>query len=152
MSIRRAICEPHLFLGTAYALMYSLFPTSLNVSQAISHLLIDNSSSSHHRLIARGVNTVHEKSHNPATARCQSNSTLSPIHQRHDHDANTSSSIKKIALKLGTDGPVKTLPTPRKIQILFNGVYIIRTINASYVWEHPYVPKQNSVKNARDTR
>ncbi|KAK3048124.1 hypothetical protein LTR09_010463 [Extremus antarcticus] len=50
------------------------------------------------------------------------------------------SDIKKIALKLGTDGPVKTLPTPRKIQILFNGVYIIRTINASYVWEHPLSP------------
>jgi uncharacterized protein (DUF427 family) len=50
-------------------------------------------------------------------------------------------SLKKIASKLGTDGPVKTLPTPRKVQILFGGIYIIRTINAHYVWEHPFYPQ-----------
>ncbi|KAK3718933.1 hypothetical protein LTR37_004849 [Vermiconidia calcicola] len=49
--------------------------------------------------------------------------------------------LKKLAVKLGTDGPVKTLKTPRKVQILFGGAYIIRTINASYVWEHPYYPQ-----------
>jgi uncharacterized protein (DUF427 family) len=36
---------------------------------------------------------------------------------------------------------VKTLPTPRKVQILFGGIYIVRSINASYVWEHPYYPQ-----------
>ncbi|KAK5173651.1 uncharacterized protein LTR77_002332 [Saxophila tyrrhenica] len=49
--------------------------------------------------------------------------------------------VRKIALKLGTDGPVKTLPTPRKVQILFGGTYIIRTTNAHYVWEHPFFPQ-----------
>ncbi|KAK4615618.1 hypothetical protein CLAFUW4_09988 [Fulvia fulva] len=48
---------------------------------------------------------------------------------------------KKLALKLGTDGPHKVLPTPRKIQVLFNGAYIIKTTKASFVWEHPYYPQ-----------
>lgn len=50
-------------------------------------------------------------------------------------------SPKKLALKLGTDGPHKVLPTPRKIQVLFNGAYIIKTTKASFVWEHPYYPQ-----------
>lgn len=50
-------------------------------------------------------------------------------------------SLKKIALKLGTDGPHKVLPTPRLIQLLFNGAYIIKTTKAVFVWEHPYYPQ-----------
>lgn len=44
-------------------------------------------------------------------------------------------------MKLGTEGPVKTLPTPRKVQLLFGGVYILRTTKAVYVWEHPFYPQ-----------
>ena len=36
---------------------------------------------------------------------------------------------------------MKTLPTPRKIQILFGGIYVIKTTNAVFVWEHPYYPQ-----------
>ena len=50
-------------------------------------------------------------------------------------------SVKKIALKLVADGPVKVLATPRKVQLLFGGKFIVRTINAVYVWEHPYYPQ-----------
>ncbi|KAK0830087.1 hypothetical protein LTR03_016026 [Friedmanniomyces endolithicus] len=48
--------------------------------------------------------------------------------------------LKKLAIKLGTDGPHKTLPTPRMIKLLFNGSYILKTTHAHYVWEHPYYP------------
>ena len=50
-------------------------------------------------------------------------------------------SLKKLAAKLGSDGPVKTLSTPRFVKALFSGVYIIKTTNAQYVWEHPYYPQ-----------
>jgi len=33
------------------------------------------------------------------------------------------------------------LPSPRLIQLLFNGVYIARTTHARYVWEHPFYPQ-----------
>ena len=49
--------------------------------------------------------------------------------------------MKKLAIKLGTDGPVKTLPTQRKIQILFGGAWVVRTTKGIYVWEHPYYPQ-----------
>ncbi|KAK0937339.1 hypothetical protein LTR48_004341 [Friedmanniomyces endolithicus] len=48
--------------------------------------------------------------------------------------------LKKLAIKLGTDGPHKTLPTPRMVKLLFNGSYILKTTHAHYVWEHPYYP------------
>jgi len=51
------------------------------------------------------------------------------------------SNLKKLAIKLGTDGPVKVLPTPRMIKLLFNGTYILQTTNAHYVWEHPFYPQ-----------
>jgi uncharacterized protein (DUF427 family) len=54
---------------------------------------------------------------------------------------NTTHRLQKLALKLGTDGPYKTLPTSRKIQLLVNGYYIIRTTKAVYVWEHPFYPQ-----------
>ncbi|PPJ60451.1 hypothetical protein CBER1_07348 [Cercospora berteroae] len=49
--------------------------------------------------------------------------------------------LKSLAIRLGTQGPHKTLPTPRLIQILFNGVYILKTTAAIFVWEHPYYPQ-----------
>ncbi|EME39460.1 hypothetical protein DOTSEDRAFT_91796 [Dothistroma septosporum NZE10] len=48
---------------------------------------------------------------------------------------------KKLALKLGAEGPHQVLATPRKIQLLFNGAYVLRTIKASFVWEHPFYPQ-----------
>lgn len=66
-------------------------------------------------------------------------------------------SLKKLALKLGTDGPVKTLSTPRKIQILYGGTYILKTTSAIYVWEHPYypqyyVPKSELLKSSKENK
>ena len=63
-------------------------------------------------------------------------------------------SLKKLAIKLGTDGPVKTFATPKKIQILFGGIYILKTTNALYVWEHPfypqyYVPKKELLESTK---
>lgn len=46
-----------------------------------------------------------------------------------------------LALRLATEGPVKTLKTSRRIRILFNGVYIADTTDAVLVWEHPYFPQ-----------
>ncbi|KAF2765987.1 DUF427-domain-containing protein [Teratosphaeria nubilosa] len=51
------------------------------------------------------------------------------------------SQLRRLAIKLGTDGPHKVLPTPKQIKILFNGSYIIKTTNARYVWEHPFYPQ-----------
>ncbi|KAL9528501.1 hypothetical protein SMMN14_07830 [Sphaerulina musiva] len=52
-----------------------------------------------------------------------------------------SDELRKLALRLGTQGPHKTLPTTRLIQLLFNGVYMIKTTRAVFVWEHPYYPQ-----------
>ncbi|GIZ49279.1 hypothetical protein CKM354_001231100 [Cercospora kikuchii] len=52
-----------------------------------------------------------------------------------------SDDLKSLAIKLGTQGPHKTLPTPRLIQLLFNGAYILKTTAAIFVWEHPYYPQ-----------
>ena len=56
-------------------------------------------------------------------------------------DADSFPSLKKLALKLGIDGPVKTVSTPRKVQILYNGAYVLATTNAVFVWEHPFYPQ-----------
>jgi uncharacterized protein (DUF427 family) len=48
---------------------------------------------------------------------------------------------KDIALNLGTAGPHKTLATSRKISILFNGQYFVSSVQALYVWEHPFYPQ-----------
>lgn len=50
-------------------------------------------------------------------------------------------SLKKLALKLGTDGPAKVLPTPRMVKVLYNGFYILQTTQARFVWEHPFYPQ-----------
>ncbi|TKA27775.1 hypothetical protein B0A50_04876 [Salinomyces thailandicus] len=49
--------------------------------------------------------------------------------------------LKQLALRLGTQGPHKTLPTPRLIQLLHAGHNILRTTNAVYVWENPFYPQ-----------
>lgn len=50
-------------------------------------------------------------------------------------------SLPELALKLASSGPVKTLPTPRLIRVLFNGQFIASTTSALFVWEHPYYPQ-----------
>ena len=52
--------------------------------------------------------------------------------------------------RLCKEGPVKTLQTPRRVRILFNGKYIADTIQASFVWEHPYFPQYYLPKSAFD--
>lgn len=64
--------------------------------------------------------------------------------------------LDKLAHKLATDGPVKVLPTPRMVKLLFNGCYILQTTQARYVWEHPYypqfyVPKSELLANTHTT-
>ncbi|KXL50539.1 hypothetical protein M433DRAFT_2260 [Acidomyces richmondensis BFW] len=54
---------------------------------------------------------------------------------------NPHTSLKKLALKLGTDGPVKVFPTSRMVKILYNGSYILQTTQARFVWEHPFYPQ-----------
>ncbi|KAK6439612.1 hypothetical protein LTR95_004184 [Oleoguttula sp. CCFEE 5521] len=49
--------------------------------------------------------------------------------------------LEALAVKLAKEGPHKTLPTPRLVQILHNGVYIVRTTGAAFVWEVPYYPQ-----------
>ena len=61
--------------------------------------------------------------------------------QTHRIEANLHPSIKKLAAKLGADGPVKTLSTPRYVKAILGGIYVIKTTNAAYVWEHPYYPQ-----------
>ena len=56
--------------------------------------------------------------------------------------------MEKIAAKLGTSGPVKDLPTPRRVQLLLNGVYIAQTTSAVFIWEHPYYPQLYIPRNA----
>lgn len=45
---------------------------------------------------------------------------------------------------------MKTLSTPRRIRILFNGIYIADTCEAKYVWEHPYYPQYYLPRTAFD--
>ncbi|EGP85573.1 uncharacterized protein MYCGRDRAFT_94265 [Zymoseptoria tritici IPO323] len=49
--------------------------------------------------------------------------------------------LQKLAIKLATNGPHKTLPTPRLIQLQHAGVFIIKTTSAVLVWEHLYYPQ-----------
>ena len=48
----------------------------------------------------------------------------------------------ELARRLIKDGPTKRLTAaPRRIRLLFNGVYIAETRRAVYIWEHPYYPQ-----------
>lgn len=48
--------------------------------------------------------------------------------------------LRDLGRKLLKDGPVKTLPTPRRVRILFDGSYVADTTDALFVWEHEYYP------------
>ncbi|RYP80999.1 hypothetical protein DL769_002179 [Monosporascus sp. CRB-8-3] len=42
--------------------------------------------------------------------------------------------------RLASEGPVRTLRTPRRVRILFGGAWVADTTAALYVWEHPWYP------------
>ncbi|KAL7619838.1 hypothetical protein AAE478_010383 [Parahypoxylon ruwenzoriense] len=48
--------------------------------------------------------------------------------------------LAELGARLLRNGPVKTLPTTRRVRILFNGAYVADTTSALYVWEHEYYP------------
>ncbi|KAI1371202.1 DUF427-domain-containing protein [Hypoxylon crocopeplum] len=50
------------------------------------------------------------------------------------------SDLIELGRKLLSEGPIKTLATPRRIRILFNNVYVADTTAALFVWEHQYYP------------
>lgn len=52
--------------------------------------------------------------------------------------ASANTDLKKLAIKLGTQGPFRTLPTPRMVKALLGGVYAVRTTDAVFVWEHSF--------------
>ncbi|KAI1136534.1 DUF427-domain-containing protein [Hypoxylon sp. FL0543] len=48
--------------------------------------------------------------------------------------------LHDLGKKLVEEGPLKSLPTSRRVRILFNGEYVADTTSALYVWEHEYYP------------
>lgn len=53
----------------------------------------------------------------------------------------SSCSLVRLAQKLASDGPFKIEHTPRRVRALFNGKYVIDTLQAHHVWEHPNFPQ-----------
>ncbi|KAF1927538.1 DUF427-domain-containing protein [Didymella exigua CBS 183.55] len=56
------------------------------------------------------------------------------------------SGLIRLAQKLASDGPYRVETTHRRVRALFQGKYVIDTLQAYHVWEHPnfpqfYVPK-----------
>jgi len=60
----------------------------------------------------------------------QTNETISP-----------SFSLKKLVKRLAEQGPFRTLETPKRIRLLYNGAFVADTSKALYVWEHEYYPQ-----------
>ncbi|KAI1099012.1 DUF427-domain-containing protein [Jackrogersella minutella] len=48
--------------------------------------------------------------------------------------------LLELGKSLTERGPVKILPTSRRVRILYRDVYIVDTTSALYVWEHEYYP------------
>jgi uncharacterized protein (DUF427 family) len=46
-----------------------------------------------------------------------------------------------LADRLIKDGPHRIMDLPRRVRILYGGVWIIDTTEAKLVWEHPYYPQ-----------
>ena len=53
--------------------------------------------------------------------------------------------LKELIRRLAKEGPHKTLKTPRRVRCLFNGLFILDTVDAGasalYVWEHKRYPQ-----------
>lgn len=69
---------------------------------------------------------------------------LAPSHQqtppKMSKPGEKSANLVELGRRLLEDGPVKTLHTPRRVRILFNGEWVADTTSAILVWEHPYYP------------
>lgn len=52
-----------------------------------------------------------------------------------------SDSLKRLVRTLAAHGPLKTMPTTKRVRILFNGTFVADTTSALYVWEHKYYPQ-----------
>ncbi|KAH7407430.1 hypothetical protein BKA64DRAFT_666557 [Cadophora sp. MPI-SDFR-AT-0126] len=50
------------------------------------------------------------------------------------------SDLISLGEKLTSEGPHKVEATPRRVRGLLGGKYIFDTLEAKYVWEHPYYP------------
>ncbi|TVY34959.1 hypothetical protein LSUB1_G006592 [Lachnellula subtilissima] len=48
--------------------------------------------------------------------------------------------LLELGEKLTTKGPHKIEATPRRVRGLLGGLYVFDTLEAKYVWEHPYYP------------
>lgn len=46
--------------------------------------------------------------------------------------------MDELGKKLSTEGPVKQEPARRRVRGFLNGVWVFDTLDAQYVWEHPY--------------
>ncbi|KZM18426.1 uncharacterized protein EKO05_0007701 [Ascochyta rabiei] len=49
--------------------------------------------------------------------------------------------LVRLAQKLASEGPYRVEQTPRRVRALFNGRYVIDTLRAYHVWEHPNFPQ-----------
>ncbi|KAH8808105.1 hypothetical protein F5884DRAFT_752658 [Xylogone sp. PMI_703] len=49
--------------------------------------------------------------------------------------------LETLANTLISNGPVKQEETPRRVRALFDGVWVVDTIEARHVWEHKYFPE-----------
>ncbi|KAL7957310.1 hypothetical protein V8C34DRAFT_187330 [Trichoderma compactum] len=62
------------------------------------------------------------------------------------------SDLSVLATHLLKQGPIKALPTPRRIRIVFNNALIVDTTSAVLVWEHEYYPNyyipESEINNA----
>jgi len=58
--------------------------------------------------------------------------------------------LKQLALRLASEGPVKTLATPKRIRILYNGAYVADSTKAVFIWEHEYYPQYYLPRSAFD--
>ena len=61
--------------------------------------------------------------------------------QIHADSAHRSYSLEQLGKTLLEKGPQKLEPSPKRIRVLFNKIYIVDTTSAKCVWEHPYYPQ-----------
>ncbi|KAF2126970.1 DUF427-domain-containing protein [Dothidotthia symphoricarpi CBS 119687] len=78
---------------------------------------------------------------------------------RSSHKMAYTSDLVKLAQRLTSEGegPYRCEHTPRRVRALLNGKYVIDTIEAYHVWEHPnfpqfYVPVSSFTPDAKLTR
>ncbi|KAL8767163.1 MAG: hypothetical protein Q9209_006254 [Squamulea sp. 1 TL-2023] len=48
--------------------------------------------------------------------------------------------LTELALQLAAKGPSKMEGTPRRVRVLFDGIYLADSTSAFHVWEHEYYP------------